>query len=226
MPSAILSTERFAGKSIQTEIRTTIDCETSATDFRATSRWCVQTAIHVRSTFQTFVERRSLYLVVFLRLLSGDRSVRLARVARNLPSENRRQGHPLLESSRSVRSVAPPQSSNASIDRTTSPDSGTRWSLRSRKSVSRNSSIIVRIRQEFVSRIDRTTSWRKESIARKVDLLVDSFHLAGNIASMNGRVHCYLRSIDRVRVGGGRRWTGSETEKEGNSQEWQCFEFF
>lgn len=73
-------------------------------------------------------------------------------------------------------------------------------------------------------RIGCTTSRRKESIARKVDSLVDSFHLAGNIASMNGRVHCYLRSIDRV--GGGRRWTGSETEKEGNSQEWQCFEFF
>lgn len=125
MPSAILSTERFAGKSIQTEIRKAIDCETSATDFRATSRWCVQTAIHVRSTFQTFVERRSSYLVVFLRFLSGDRSVRPARVTRNLPSENRRQGHPLLESSRTVRLVAPPQSSNASIDRTTSLDSGT-----------------------------------------------------------------------------------------------------
>lgn len=156
--------------------------------------------------------------------------VRPARVARNLSSENRRQGHPLLESSRTVRLVAPPQSSNVSIDRTRRASIAERWSLRSRKSVSRNSSIIVRIRQEFASRVDSlridctTTSWRKESIARKVDLLVDSFHLAGNIASMNGRVHCYLRSIDRV--GGGRRWTGSETEKEGNSQEWQCFEFF
>lgn len=94
-------------------------------NFRATSRWCVQITIHVRSTFQMFVERRSLYLVVFLRFLSGDRSVILARVTRNLPSENRRQGHPFLNHLVPfVWSLHPKARTHRSIERTTSPDSG------------------------------------------------------------------------------------------------------
>lgn len=130
MPSAILSAKRFAGKSIRTEIRKAIDGETRAKDFRATSRWCVQTAIHVRTTtFQTFVERRSLYLVVFLRLLSGDRSVRLARVTRNLPSENRRQGHPFLNHLVPfVWSLHPKARTHRSIERRA--PIAERWSLR------------------------------------------------------------------------------------------------
>lgn len=167
MSSAILSAERFAGKSIRTErYGKAIDGETRATYFRATSRWCVQTAIHARTTFQTFVERRSLYLVVFLRFLSEDRSVRLARVARNLPSENRRQGRPFLNHLVPfVWSLHPEARTHRSIERRA--PIAKRWSLlRSRKSVSRNSSIVVRIRQEFASRVDSiridcTTSWRK-----------------------------------------------------------------
>lgn len=168
MPSAILSTERFAGKSIRTEIRKAIDGETRPKDFRATSRWCVQSAIHVRTTFQTFVERRSLYLVVFLRFLSGDRSVRLARVARNLPSENRRQGHPFLNHLVPfVWSLHPKARTHRSIERRASI--AERWSLRARKSVSRNSSIIVRTTAGI--RVSRRFGSHRlyDELARKID---------------------------------------------------------